>query len=130
MLHQEGFNGAITEGVQAHVTEPRIERFVEIYPLLQSNYSRLRTASQAGRKAAHTAMKDMDTDVNVLKDLFREKVGVGWAAATAANTIPQLVTERGVLPWVEVSNHMSNGAVAAQVSRLVTGLTDNFYTWN
>ena len=126
----EWLNGGITEGVPAHVTETRIERFVEIYPLLQSNYSRLRTASQAGRKAAHTHMKDMDSDVNVLKDLFRQKVGVGWVAATAANAIPQLVTERGVLPWIEVQNHMSNGSVAAQVSRLVTGLTDNFYTWS
>ena len=46
-----------TQVVLTNVTETRIERFVEIYPLLQSNYSRLRTASQAGRKAAHTKKK-------------------------------------------------------------------------
>ena len=79
-------------------------------------------------------MKDMDSDVAILKDLFREKVGLGWEDATAPNTIPQLVDARGVLPWVEVSDVMhtsgNDSSVAAHVSRLTRGLTENFYSWS
>lgn len=129
----EWLNGAITEGVASHVSEPRIERFVQIYPLLQSNYTTMRDWSHRGRRAAYNHMKDMTNDVAMLKKLFHDKIGSSWLAATAPNSNSKLITGRGVLPWEEVARVMrqpGNDSVAAFVSSTVKRLTPNYYVWN
>ena len=53
-------------------------------------------------------MKDMDDDVQQLKELFRARVGTTWVQASAANTSPKLIGEgwRG-RPWVAMRTAMS-----------------------
>ena len=64
----EWLNGGITEGVSAHVTETRIERFVEIYPRLQSNCPppkhRSQTAQPQNQKKAD--VKSQPTNIYAL----------------------------------------------------------------
>ena len=48
-------------------------------------------------------LKDMDTDVQLLKELFRKKIGENWAKASRENTVPLLIGAgaRGE-PWEAV----------------------------
>ena len=61
------------------------------------------------RRGETRRMKDMDTDVQKLKELFRARVGTTWAEASAPNANPKLIGAgwRG-RPWVAMRAAMTH----------------------
>jgi hypothetical protein len=135
----ELLNGAITRGVQSHVTLEHIEQFLKIYPLLEHNNTVLREWTMPARDRYASMMKDMDSDVGRLKEWFMQSVGSDWLSVCACtaqrNSIPpgpQLVPQRGRPPWEEVEATMTaqgDDSVPAFVGKTVRRLTVNFYAW-
>ena len=115
MLHR-----AISAGVVNHVSPERIGNFIRAFPFLQRGKDMLHQWLLAGRKDKQTFMKDMDADVQKLKQWFVDKVGADWRAATRRNSNSQLGLASGKLPWKEVAETSQKGgedAVAAYVAR-------------
>ena len=135
----ELLNGAITRGVQSHVSLEHIEQFLKIYPLLEHNHTVLREWTMPARDRYASKMKDMDSDVGRLKEWFMQSVGSDWLSVCACtaqlNSIPpgpQLVARRGRPPWEEVEATMTQhgaSSVPAFVGDTVRRLTNNFYEW-
>ena len=47
-------------------------------------------------------MKDVSTDVDMLKEMFREEIGSTWREATHRNSVSHLGM-RGEGPWIELA---------------------------
>ena len=135
----EWLNGAITDGVQSHVTLERIEKFVHNHPLYQHNHHIIRAWSQPERERYEAFMKDIESDVNSILTLLIEKVGATWHAVCQRSTwqnsqppCPQLFDIRDVPPWQEVERAMTQGgndSVSVFICRTVRRLTGNYYSW-
>ena len=135
----EWLNGAITAGVQSHVSLERIENFIHVYPMYQHNHHIIRQWSMPGRARYIAFMKDMDTDVNSLKAMFIEQVGADWLSVINCRTwqksqppAPQLIDVRDVTPWNHVNTTMTRGgsdSVSVFVANTVRRLTGNYYYW-
>ena len=136
----ELLNGAITRGVQTHVTLEHIQQFLKIHPLLEHNHTVLRDWATPDRDRYASMMKDMDSDVGGLKEWFMDSVGADWESVCACTVQqnsnppgPQLVPERGTPPWEEVEKVMTqkgDSSVPAFVAETVRRLTSNYYVWN
>ena len=78
-------------------------------------------------------MKDLDSNVSVMKDWLINNIGADWATATTRNANSKLgIPTRGVLPWVEVTNQMNQvgrDSVQAHVARTVRDLTYTYYAF-
>lgn len=61
----------------------------------------IRDVIHASRKAAAQYMKNVDTDVAELKEMFREEIGRDWREATRRNSESEMGF-KGSLPWVEL----------------------------
>eukprot|EP00965_Chrysotila_dentata_P045782 1521555-Pleurochrysis_carterae.AAC.1 len=99
-------NAAITEGASHHVSEESIQRFVSIYPLLTENFRSLKEHVLKATDTQRMNMKDMDTDVARLKDMFMTSVDTDWSTATRNNPTSNLGLTRGGVPWKEAVDVM------------------------
>ena len=109
----ENLHRAITLGVAKFVSAERIKRFIEQWPFLETVSKGLRQIIWRMRGDRKGHMKDMDADVQKLKELFRTKVGRTWAVASTPNAgTPQLIGEgwRG-RPWVSMRMTMNKHGV-------------------
>lgn len=105
----ENLHRAITLGVSKFVSAERISRFIAQWPFLEMVSRGLRHIIWRMRGDRKCHMKDMDQDVQKLKELFRRKVGTTWAEASRPNTSrPQLIGAgwRG-RPWVAMQMMMN-----------------------
>ena len=105
----ENLHRAITLGVSKFVSAERISRFIAQWPFLEMVSRGLRHVIWRMRGDRKGHMKDMDQDVQRLKELFRRKVGTTWAEASRPNTSrPQLIGAgwRG-RPWVAMRMMMN-----------------------
>ena len=128
----EWLNGAITEGVQSHVSEEKIETFVRRYSLLSANDDVMRSnlcpKEEGGRK-----MKSIESDVALLKDFLFDRIGRDWRSATRWNDESELEIGRGVPPWKEMdtkSNLGGNESVPFFVAEVVRRYTSSFYSFD
>lgn len=128
----EWLNGAISDGVRTHVSEPRIEWFVQNYSLLSANYGELLRSLDMQRLHA-AKMKDMDGNVSRMKHWLIENIGSDWATATRQNRNSMLgISSRGHLPWDEIRTAMTrqgSDSVPNHVSRIVRDLTSSFFAF-
>ena len=131
----EWLNGAITAGVSSHVSLESIIKFIEIYPLLEHNYSVLRDLTLQGRATEKREMKSMEEDVARLKSFFSRVIGSTWQTASASKSSSDLNSHsdaRGVKPWDEVHATMTahgNDSVTHCVATHARNLTRNYYVW-
>ena len=135
----EWLNGAITSGVDSHVSIERIEKFIVGYPLLQHNHHIMREWSMSARARYDAFMKELDGDVNALKAMFMEKVGADWQSvcrrSTWQNSQPpaaQLIDAKHSKPWEEVNRVMTrtgSDSVTHFIAKTVRKLTCNYYVW-
>ena len=129
----EWLNGAITDGVRQLVSDARIEEFVANYSLMNHTYASLLDVLEVlhgGNGTSH--MKDMSSNVDEMKKWLVDKVGKDWATATVRNRSTKLGIKRGVLPWVEVRESISQpgaDSVPATICRHVRHLTKTFYAF-
>lgn len=129
----EWLNKAISQGVSHHVSEERISRFIKCFPLLEHNYAVLRGILLPPQQRHAAFMKDMDSDVGILKAFFIQNLGRDWATASRANSISKLGIGRGKAPWEEVDATMrqsGSDSTPALVERHVRNLTSSFYRWS
>ena len=92
----------------AHITREQIEKFIRNWPFMETVRAGIRDAIYAMRNDRDYRWRDADADVAKLKELFREKIGADWTAATRANSSPSILksgmsTSR---PWLEVERKM------------------------
>ena len=125
----EHLNGYITRTVQGQVSPEAIDRAVKVYPLLQHNHSVL------APKSSEHMMKEMEADVQLLKQKLSQAIGSTWAQASKRKqgtpwTAAQ--NQRGRAPWLEVEASMSasgNDAVGAFIARTARRLTASYYAF-
>ena len=99
----EELNKTITLGVQKFVSEERITKHIEEYPFTTTVANGMKQLMYEHREDRQRMLKDMDTDVQLLKELFRKNIGENWANASRENTVPLLIGAgaRGE-PWEAV----------------------------
>ena len=128
----ENLHRAITASVRVLVSEDRISRFIDEWPFLERVASGLRQLMYRLRNRREPRMKEMDTDVQKLKILFRAKVGRDWATASAQNDRPKLIGSgwRG-RPWVEMQAAMTQQGRESVHEWIVRHLQTNvpFFSW-
>ena len=128
----EWLHGAITEGVQSHVSEEKIETFVRRYPLLSANDDVMRSAL-CPKEEGERKMKSIESDVALLKDFLFDRIGRDWRSATRWNDESELEIGRGVPPWKEMdikSNLGGNESVPFFVAEVVRRYTSSFYSFD
>ena len=128
----EFLNGSITEAVHTQVSEQKIERHILNYSLLSSNYGALLDLIEVAHPG-RANMRELDSNVNRMKDWLISNIGADWATATQANQNSKLGIGRGVPPWEEMERMMTRqgvDSVPAHVSRVVRELTSSFYTFS
>ena len=128
----EFLNGSITEAVHTQVSEQKIERHILNYSLLSSNYGALLDLIEVAHPG-RANMRELDSNVNRMKDWLISNIGADWATATQANQNSKLGIGRGVPPWEEMEQMMTRqgvDSVPAHVSRVVRELTSSFYTFS
>lgn len=130
----EWLNGAISSGVANHVTEEKIEQFIQNFPMLEHNYHLLQESTMSGAEEIRRWMKDMDSDVAKLKSFFFKNIGADWQTATRVNVQSQLGLHRvgNNEPWEEVDAVMrqsGDASVPAFVASHVRALTSTFYAF-
>ena len=81
----EDLNRSITLGVPSLVSEERISNFIEEYPFTSTVANGLRQLMYEHRADRERKLKDMDADVQRLKELFRRRIGTTWAEASRRN---------------------------------------------
>ena len=128
----ENLHRAITASVRVLVSEARISRFIDEWPFLERVANGLRQLMYRLRNRREPRMKEMDTDVQKLKSLFRAKVGRDWATASAQNDRPKLIGSgwRG-RPWVEMQAAMTQQGRESVHEWIVRHLQTNvpFFSW-
>jgi len=62
----------------------------------------IRDALYSHRKVPPQYLKNVDTDVAKLLEMFRSEIGADWRTATRRNTVSKLGL-KGALPWVELA---------------------------
>ena len=114
----EDLNRSITLGVPSLVSEERISNFIEEYPFTSTVANGMRQLMYEHRADRERKLKDMDADVQRLKELFRRRIGTTWAEASRRNDDHMLVGAgaRGQ-PWD-----------AVRITGVQTG-TDSVHEW-
>jgi len=128
----EELHRSISLGVPNLVSEERIARFIQEYPFTATVANGLRQVMYEHRADPLHKLKDMDADVQKLKEFFRRRIGKNWAEASKENTIPKLVGAgaRGT-PWeavLKVASQTGRDSVHEWVRRQVHR-NASFFTW-
>ena len=131
----EWLNKSITLGVRTRVTEAAIEDFVTSNSFVEHSYQMLREQLGLGLKDRERKMKNMDKDVDTLKQAFRSKIGSTWlqVIAPCPNSKFNLGAAR---PWANVKAENSkpdsanSESLPAFIARHVKSHTCNFFAFN
>jgi hypothetical protein len=128
----EDLHRSITLGVPNLVSQERITRFIREYPFTATVANGLRQLVYAHRADREHRLKDMDSDVQRLKEFFRRRIGSTWAEAARPNATPKLIGAgaRGK-PWEavhRVGTQTGSDSVHEWVRRQVHKYAP-FFTW-
>ena len=128
----EELHRSITLGVPNLVSPERITRFIREYPFTATVANGLRQLTHEHRADPMHRLKDMDEDVQSLKEFFRRRIGTNWAEAARPNAVPKLVGAgaRGK-PWEavhRVATQTGSDSVHEWVRRQVHKYAP-FFTW-
>ena len=126
----EHLNAYITHAVQLQVSPEAIDKAVKLYPLFQHNHAIFSPTSK------EHMMKDMDADVQILKEALKKEIGSDWRAATAHRAVTPWTNtqnQRGQAPWLEVQAMMTrrgNDSVARFIANnKARQLTSSYYAF-
>lgn len=107
----ERINDALKGDVTCNISEELIQRRLRDHRFLDVVDAGLDAVVYAARKRARAKMKNMENDVQLLKQLLRAKVGNTWQEATTQNSESKLgITHRGALPWENIRHAQQRGA--------------------
>ena len=127
----EWLNWAIKQHVLYNITENQIDQFLENWPFMETVRNGLRDIIYKMRAKVHLHERNVDKDVERLKEFFRTKIGPDWATATAAKSVPSILKGGTRRPWVEVQAMMGRSGDAAPhvyIRNYVRDLTP-FFSW-
>lgn len=104
----EWLNKAIKAHVTTHITKDQISQFLRNWPFMETVHSAVRDFVYRLRAARDYRWRDVDGDVEKLKDFFREKIGRTWTYATRQNAVPHVLApgESRSRPWKEIERKM------------------------
>ena len=130
----EDLNRLIREGVTCNITRALIEKFIRRLNFTQVVNRGLDAVFRAARKEDEATDKNIDNDVNTIKDFLRANIGTTYAAATAASDANALNLDlsdwggtrrpREQAPWAQMEREM------ADVDRFVRELIVRLCPWH
>ena len=133
----ELLNHAIKSHVDMHVSEEQIKNFIANWSVLETVQEHIREILYEHRAERDWRGRDVDADVNLLKEFFRSRdrsgLGSTWAEVMRPTTTSKITLgpERHAPPWVEIERVMARrGAEAphAYIRDYLGNLT-TFFPW-
>ena len=89
----------------AHFSLERLAAYLRRANLFHVVRQGVRDYLRSHRAWTKQYMKDVDDDVEMLKEFFREKIGRDWRSATSHNTDSKM-DMKGVGPWIVIETEM------------------------
>ena len=129
----ERLNAAIRRHVRTSIRQELITAFIAAYTFLEHVGRTLLTALKGGasrlfQRETH-AHRDIETDVRILREWLRAKVGVDWAHATRVNTQAAVTSDSSRAPWLVQRDAMCTQAARAAYHTHISSYVTRMATW-
>ena len=107
------------------------DNFILNWSCVESVEKSLRDIIYADRAQKHWRGRNVQGDIDTLKEFFRKSVGSTWTTAIRRNTTLKVATRSARRPWLDVQDVMNatgDAAPHAYIRRYVLGMTP-YFTW-